>query len=363
MIIEKRLENHKVTYSFVFQTTKPQLFFIPKEESQMFTSREYNYAPVTFPGYNNNPYKETVDNKPATNDSTLNASWNATDYIGAVTYEVAANLNLNLVDLKIRQLSTDTELPFPTSQYITKITNGLNKFSLPAQFLNEQFTPEDTLDATPQYGEYLVTLTPKYIDTTVLTVGERFQAQPDLLVDADGTSRRRVITVDEEPFKTSLFNFTSYDEQRGRLMGSIVEVYDSADNLKTTKVIAENGFNGLGASGSNPVSLVLTPDNVGFDSLDEIVATGDRLRIYPRECYFNPILIIINYISETEIAEQAYRYLMNDVVRDITTGVYEVYDKNGVKVNVDGTFDGTVIQRYQVQQFGQFELRKKIDNE
>jgi len=53
--------------------------------------------------------------------------------------------------------------------------------------------------------------------------------------------------------------------------------------------------------------------------------------------------------------------LMNDVARDMTTGVYEIYDSNGITIDSSGNFNGNVIQQYQITQVNGYEIRKRIN--
>lgn len=358
MIINKRLENHRVNFNIIFDVNKQNLFFIPKEESQAFTSKEHNFTPGTT--FRNNVYLETVNNDIlAANNSTVNASWNATDYIGAANIFSPHNLDLGYVDVTIIQLSTGREVILDPTKHINKIANGVFSFVIPPNFLDVEFVDEDASDAVRQYGSFLIKIEPKKFDTPIVNLIPREQFQTSALSSSLGSFRRKVLEVSYEPFMNLPWAFETRANQSGRLTGSIVDVYDSNMNLKQTKIMSENDFRGLDKN----VRLVLSPDNVGFDSPNQLLGTGDILRIHPRETYFNPVIIQLDYISDSEIQSQAYRYLMNDVVRDVKTGTYEVYDENGVTANPDGTFDGTVIQTYQIQQFGEFELRKKLRTE
>lgn len=353
-MINKRIENHAIDNFIIINPIKQQIFSLPKEESQMFSSKEKSWTESST--YTNNPNSETENRTLLlANNSPLNASWNATDYIGLSTYRVPYNIDPLFCDISITYLVNNVTLDYDTTN-LTNITRGVQSLRLPATYLDVEFVEDDETDFTNKYGEYVISIRPKYVETNLVNILNRKHFPINDLEDGDGINRRTIYEVDASSFNVTPWAFNLNNKQSGRLIGSVVEILSSDGVVKQTKIIAENDLNEL----DEVVKLVLTPDNVGYDSPYEEIEIGDIFRIYPRETYFEDITILMNYISSVELAEQAYKYMMNDVVRDMTTGIYEIYDKNGFVVNADGTFSGTVIQKYQIQQIGQYELRKRI---
>lgn len=172
-------------------------------------------------------------------------------------------------------------------------------------------------------------------------------------------NQRTQYIFDNTPFAGTNWAFESAPNQQGRLYGSIVEVWDSTGTtLKTTKVMAENAIN-ISTIGSNGVC-ALEYDAFGYEAPSQTPTTGDIIRIYPRETYFNPIFFEIDYIGVGHDLTDLIAFMTNDVVQNLGTAVYSVYDNNGVTVDSSGNINGNVQQEYQIFNVGQYQIRKKL---
>lgn len=354
-MINKTIDNNDTDNFIIFEGKKQQVFAISKEESQMFSSKNSDWVSST--SYTNNTEKET-ENREAelVNNSTLNANWNATDYIGMSNLFVPYNINTDFCIISVVYLKDD-RIVYLNTDNITTIARGVQRLKIPASFLDTAFlTPDDHLES--KTGEYVISILPKYFDTNVINILDKQHFPINNLEDGEAVNRRTIYELDESSFNGTPWNFEGNSKQSGRLLGSVVEVLDINGNVKQVKVIAENDFKSL----DETVKVVLSMDNFGYDAPNQQVEIGDVLRIYPRETYFESVNILLNYLSESENSEMAYKYMMNDVVRDMTNGIYEIYDNDGFIVDGDGSFSGNVIQKYQIQQLGKFELRKKLRN-
>ncbi len=356
---------------------KPQTGYIHKEESQQFSSNEYNYD-----GINNVPetttedtYSETVHRKGLSSDvkdiptATANS---ATDYIGVVKYDIPhiideAYADFTLIDVQTNSFTTlgsanIESLAVPlfdtadTNPKIINLFNGLQALRIPANKFND-ITVTPTLN---KFGKYYVKISPKYVKTTVTTILLRNHVTWQLVNVNDAEGRRQVINCDNTPFQSTPWGFNGINnKQKGRLHGSIIEIWDSGEiTKKQTKVSVENS---LGLDGSSGIaSFVITPDVVGYDAPDQVIGGGDVLRVYPRETYFNPIFIEVDYQNKDLDLEALIKFMKNDAARNLKTGVIEIYDDNGVVIDAQGNLNGTVIQAYQISQQKDAEVRRRI---
>ena len=119
----------------------------------------------------------------------------------------------------------------------------------------------------------------------------------------------------------------------------------------------ENIFN---FSVITPMQIVLSPDNMGYDASTQNPNVGDILRIYPRETFFDEVIIEVNYKDKYLQIENMISFILNDVARDMKTGTYQVYDDKGLKVETTGVITGNVIHRYQISSTDRAEIRKRI---
>lgn len=374
------LKDNTVVQHIPVQPIKPQYVFFPKEESQQFASREYN-----FDGVNNIPetqtadtYSEIITRKGLTTevkDIPVNAANSATDYIGAATFSLPHIISENFTDFKlintvandftalgnatIEQLAEDLFLVTDTDPKVVSIFNGLQAIRIPANRFND--TTQSPV--VKNFGKYYIKISPKYVDVPITSILLRKHVAWQNVNPNDAEGRRQIITTSNSALQGTPWNFedSTFVKQGGRLQGSIVEVWNTSTTVKKQqKMIAENNIN-LAPLNNGTANFVLHPDNVGYDSPDQVAAVGDVLRIYPRETYFEPIYIEVEYQNPANDLESLVQFMKNDVVRDLTTGVYEIYDDNGVVVDNQGNITGTVIQSYQISKEGTREVRRRLN--
>lgn len=234
---------------------------------------------------------------------------------------------------------------------VVTLFNGLQFVKIPVNRFNDiTVTP-----LVPKYGKYYIKVSPKYIETAI--TGTDIDPVPPIV-----GPYTQIFYIQKAPLTNSIWDFTDpvILQQINRLAGSIVEVWDSGLQFKkTTKMILEDNYYNLNDTSES--SIVLTPNTYLKDSLDSIPAIGDVLRIYPRETYFTPIFIEVDYQNSGNDLLAAIKFLKNDATRDLISNVIEIYDDAGATVNNQGTIDGTVIQSYQITKVGNKELRKKIN--
>lgn len=355
--------------------TKPQIGYIHKEESQQFNTREYDYD-----GINNvdntisaNTFSELVTRQALPSDVrdipvvTANA---ATDYVGAVHYEVPYVINPDFADFLLLDVQANpfsslgpttietatTELydVGDTSAKVVSMFNGMQGLRIPADKFNS--TVSGTL--VKNFGKYYIKVSPKFIDAPVLDFIRRKQVPWQSVNGLDAEGRRQITHVDNNNFKNTVWLFEDALLQRGRLHGSVVEVWDAGlTTKKQVKVLVEDALDLSGGV----ASLVITPDTMGYDSPNEVVSAGDILRVYPRETYFNPIFIEVSYDNKDNDLLALIRFMKNDAVRDLTSNVIEVYDDSGVGTDPNGNLTGVVVQAYQISKEGTREVRRKLN--
>lgn len=358
----------------------PQIGYIHKEESQQFSSRDYNWDGVTSVPETStvDTYSETYTRKNLTSDVKdipTNSANSATDYIGVVKYDVPHIIdetfaNFSLLDINtnpyttlqsadIESLAVDLYDSTDTNPKIVSLFNGLQAIRIPANRLNTLTTTPTTFN----YGKYYIKVSPKYIETPVTGITLRSHVEWQNIDLSSSEGRRQIINCSNVPFASSPWNFNLYKKQRGRLHGSIVEIWDSSKTTKKqTKVSVENS---LGLDGTSGIAaFVITPDVVGYDAPDQVIGLGDIIRVYPRETYFNPIYIEVDYQNKDLDLESLIKFMKNDAARNLVSGTIEIYDENGVIIDNAGNLNGTVIQAYQITTAGTgktIEVRRKIN--
>jgi len=403
-IIKYQVYNNITDQYFVINPTKQQIFSIPKEESQMFQGKKYSYTS----GNSSTEISENTDTRAFAerlkSDSTpnfqsggvgstptniglysnvltdINSSHTPTDYIGMSTYEVPfiisqdfTNFKLVLQDNTVSDLFSSTD----NNPKLINILSGLQKLRLPKNVLNTILTSSTDIlnnngsNVLKNYGTYHIILSPKYFDVQVVSITDSTHttwedsinnltdnSTQSSLVMSPNTKRRNIYSFNGSSFTDLPWVFEDNPSQSGRLLGSVVEIYNSTKTrMKQVKVVAENNFN-LTTS----VDLVLQPDNMGYDTEDQAILVGDIFRIYPRETYFDQIIIELEYIDKDTLVNNLVSFMINDAVRDLTNGIVEVYDNSGVNVDDSGNFNGNVVQRFQITQLNNYEVRKKIKN-
>lgn len=376
-IINYQLKDGTVDNNVVINPTKQQIFSIPKEESQIFPSSSFNFSTIPV-GFTNDPEWQTEDRDAqisTSSDQHILSSWSPSDYVGLTNYTVNALINEGFSTFKLYNPTTNTTSNFYSSfGNIQNLMTGVQLMKIPAHIFDTTLTDPILIAENggspylPNYGTYYIVVSPTCIRTTIVSNDNRYHYEwaknsfNEMVVGGDTVpvnKRRTVYHCNNTDFIGTPWQFEINPTQVGRLLGSIVEVWNSTGTiLKTTKVMNENDFNFLGSL----TNFVLSPDYMGYDPLSYIPTVGDMLVIYPRETAFNQFIIKLNYIDGTKDVKAALEFMLNDVARDMTTGIYEVYDDNGITIDSSGNFNGTVVQKYQISQYGNFELRKKIKN-
>lgn len=229
-------------------------------------------------------------------------------------------------------------------------------------------------DIIPNYGKYYIKISPKYLDLSITDIksGQRYRDDEIKEEGSDWDEERRTSIItdmgegDTGLQGNSIWNFEGgagiVSEVRGRLLGSVCEIWERGMiRIKSQKIVGENFFN---PSSGTFARFVLYPDLLGYDGLNELPeadtpGAGDVLRIYPRESYFDPIFIEVTY-RKALTYENLVRYMLNDAARDVTNGILEIYDDNGITIDSQGNINGKVIQSYQISQQNNKEIRTNL---
>lgn len=375
MIEKFTLQDNTADAYIPITPTKPQIGYIHKEESQQFQTREYDFDGIT-----NVDETITADTFSELNvrqaltsdvkDIPVVTANSATDYIGAVKYDIPFIINPDFADFLLLDVQANTftslgDAPIETatislyetgdtSKKVVSMFNGMQGLRIPANKFNTTVSGE----LVKNYGKYYIKVSPKYIDAPVIGINRRKHVPWQDVDGTDPEGRRQITRVDNNSFKNTPWLFENEILQRGRLHGSIVEVWNaSVTTKKQTKILVEDALELSGGV----ASLVITPDTMGYDPSDEVVGLGDILRVYPRETYFNPIFIEVSYDNRDNDLLALIRFMKNDAVRDLTNNVIEVYDDSGVGTDPSGNLTGVVIQSYQISKEGNREVRRKIN--
>jgi len=377
-MIKYTLNNNGILNYIPIEPQKPVFGFFPREDAAQRTLRDHNYN-----GVDNIPNTQSCDSEPDINLA-INAGFTIPmsykyyqpGYMGATTQVIPHIIDSNKADFKTFYLSEDLDLssynnPSNVESWLTDLFvsndnfkiatlfNGLQFLKLPINCFNDIVVSP----IAPKYGLHYIKIAPKYIDVPVVNIIPREQI--NLLYPSFTLLRqygfRQVIEVNKTNLTGTVWAFENLSSvyQRGRLSGSIVEVWNSTKSIKKqSKIIVEDDYyNNNSASTS---ALILSPDTVGYDAPSQVVTPGDVLRIYPRESYFTPLFIEVTYQGLTNDLTAMVRFMKNDAARDLTNNVYEIYDDNGITIDSNGNLDGEVIMSYQIVKVGQKEIRKRI---
>jgi len=312
----------------------------------------------------------------------INSSHTPTDYIGAINVNIPFIINDIYADFRYLSESSSEFVNLyddeDTNEKITSILNGIQRLRIPINIFNTVLTDDAEIennggdDIIKNFGKYYVYVTPKFIESNVIAIDRKehypFRFRSDNAIDESSDNeihlipskkRRTIYKLDKSDFTNTVWDFENNPRQSGRLYASVVEVWDSTLTiLKQTKIMTENQFNFSDLNKN--FECVLQPDIFGYDVDSQDIAIGDVLRIYPRETYFNNLIIEVNYKNEDLEVSNLISFLVNDMVRDMTTGIFEVYDDNGFEIDEDGSFNGNVKRRYQIFQKDKFEARKTL---
>ena len=377
-MMKYELLDNSVDQFITISPTKQQMFFMPTEESQMFQSRSYTSAGGPPPaGYLSDPATETERREAyigsVGSDNHFVGPFMPSQYIGMAVYDLPTLIDENFANIKL--LNNGVISPFYSSfGNITNLMNGLQLVKVPATEFASLLTDPVAIAANGgsllwNYMTYFMIISPKYVQSNITQIDERRHFPFENLGDDEviGVNilpiykRRNIYYCPNSDFTAQPWNFEGQTFQAGRLIGSVVEIWDSSGStLKQQKVMNENDF-GFGTGSS--MSFVLSPDNVGYDSIGKDPQVGDIIRVYPIETNFNQIVIEIDFVDKLKTTKAAIQFMTNDVARDMTTATYEIYDDNGLTVDpTTGIVDGTVVQKYQIAQYGNTEIRKRINN-
>jgi len=358
---------------------KPQVAYIPREDSLQMTAVDWQY------NGSNSQYTFTVDQATeitnrtgsSTPDIPVPSKIGEQVYVGVVNHSIPHIIDelftdfllmdvhtgdfTSLISADIETLSTPLFPISDTDPKVVSVFNGLQVLRIPIDRLNDI----STVPTIFNYGKYYIKVSPKYIDSEITFVGLREQkVWADAVLNTNYNSRI-VYGTNNSDFLSTPWDFTNtlHTNQNGRLQESIVEIWNNSKTIKKqTKVIVENnlGFGIVGPSSST--SFVLSPDSVGYDTPNQTIGLTDFLRIYPRETYFTPFYIEIDYKNKDLDLETLIKYTKNDAARNLKTGVLEIYDDNGITIDSGGNVNGTVIQAYQISTAanGDVEVRRKI---
>lgn len=371
MLLKETISDNTIENFITLQPTTPKLLFYSKEESWAIAGKEFDY---TVP----NVEKSTVDiqsefnaQKATSSRMPINSPWTGTDYIGTNVIDLPYNIVEAFADFKLMNLVDNDFNAFNAGDIdsltidlypiadvdakLANVSNGLQIIRIPQDILTDL---TDVDNPIYKYGNHVIKITPKYVDVVVTTLEAREHKQYQLTTSTSKT-RRQIITFNNSTLLGTAWSFESYLEQQGRLFGSVVEIWNSGLTIKKdTKVVNENILDLTNSTGQ----LVIGPDLVGYNTATQAIVPGDILRIYPRETYFNPIFILLEFEDKTKNLESAIRYLKNDAVRDISNGVIEIYDDAGVQLDNEGNITGNVIESYQVSLESEKEIRRNITN-
>jgi len=346
--------------------TSPKMMFIPTEESASWILKDFVNSQTNYEGISQTPYSLLSANR--TNLSPLFPGFKSpTQYVGVSTIDTIHIINPIFADFFISNENIESENLFLNDEEKIKVLgNKIQLLEIP------QYRFKNYNDNTYNYGLYYLSIQSKCITTTVSTIslGKHlpYEATSGSLsvstayVNSTNTSlkRRTYYSVDKNPFLNTIWEFENINhlQQKGRLLGSVVEVYSSSGEYKTTKFISNDDINTNAL-----VNLELSPNYIGYDSPFQNIIVGDILKIYPKESYFNAISIILNFQSINNSITGLSQYIKNDVARDLQTNVFEIYDDNGITVSEDGSIDGTIIASYQISQVNNKEVRKNLNIE
>lgn len=376
-MIQKELLDNTTDTFMVIDIKKPQPVFFPKEESQVFQNKEYDWIAADPEKNSDNQSQEAFDQRATGSYLPLNSSHTATDFIGATSINVPINIKDEFTDFTVYDLNSNTTKNLyedtDAAQKLNTITNGIHRLRVPKNCFNTILDSSDTdaIEANggsttkKNYGLYYISIRPKYVETVITNVINKKHIAWDDIEDNDAGSgnpdffRRNIYECDKNDFMDTPWSFETNPEQSGRLLGSVVEIWDANGiDLKQVKVMIENIFN-FPYSGLD-MQFGLSPDNMGYDPVSQIINVGDIIRVYPRETYFNEVTLEVAYKDTYLQVENMVSFMINDVARDMQTGSYQVYDEKGLKVEPTGLITGNVKHRYQISQTDRFEIRRRI---
>ncbi len=391
-MVNKKIYDNSIENWIIIEPKKPIINFIPLEQENYIIPRSayYNVSnPSNIIDDKNNEIANHYANSPTNfeNAQSTNLISNLLPkkFAGVHSYMSPWNINENfanffLIDLTNDDLSSfDSTLGlltgvnlFPdddTNKKIVNIEQGIQAIRIP---IDRFFTTEYN------YGNYIIKISPKFIETEVISViesnvGEELNNFENNLSNNPEKKNTRAFLIDRIPFfndtnwnfKNFPTNNSLYSKQTNRLIDSVVEIYRGGVFIGKKTIISDDlNHNGTGSLPltSNTGLICLGPDLIGWDPKEEFISVGDTLRIYPRESYFDSINIFVEFLSKKQDFENLLRFLQNDTVRDLKTGVFEIYDDNGISFDQGGNINGEVIMKYQISKTEGKEFRKRLSD-
>lgn len=342
---------------------------MPKEESQTYAGKSFAYNPTsptnnTISNDNTDLVKLFVQNG-VEKELRINSPITETDYSGIINNEISIIQDEDFVNINFYKegvWSPTSLFPNDLAQKIKTILG--NQFLILYDNTFNTFDP-DTNSWTKNYGNYYIVIEPLYIETTVtdIKIKEHIKYGTDLVAATTNSSRQSQYFLDITPFRgTKLLFERSFNGSTNeaifsnRLMGSVIYTKNNNGTDKNVKVITNDYFD----FNNNIAKITMSPDYMGYDSPFSTIGIGDKVRVYPKECYFKPISIKVEYTQETNALDLMRQYSLNDAVRDLKTNIIEVYDDSGLTINPDGGIDGRVIFSYIISQEGTKEVKRRI---
>lgn len=390
----KKIYDNSIDNWIIIEPKKPLVNFIPLEEENYVKSRSAFHNGTDQPN-------TTIQNKDQSVANTYQVSETPTDFenaeasslvssllpkkfAGVHSYMIPWNIpekfaNFFLVDIVTGNFNSFsetfnklTEVKFfddsDTNARIVNLQQGIQAVRIPVDRLK--------FDGNYKYGNYILKIAPKYIEVDIINlvetnVGEDLGELANNIVNYPEKKNTKVYLVDRLPFfndtiwdfKTFPSSNSSYSYQTNRLINSVVEIYRNGIFVGKKTIISDDlNYNGLSSTPltSNTGIIALGPDLIGWDPKEETINIGDTLRIFPRETYFDSINILIEFANKKQDFDMLLRFLQNDTVRNLKTGVFEVYDDNGLTIDSNGNINGTTIMKYQVSQGNGVEYRKRL---
>lgn len=385
-----QLKDHTVDQFVPLDPKTEQIGFFATEESFVFQTRDHDFDIV---GATPETQTELRTSQVLSHQATgslipIPGNISPTEYMGATTYTVPKIIDPTFADFFAVDLQTNdfnalanattveqfAEDLFPnddTDAKVATIFNGMQVLRIPANRFNTILTDPQEIEnnngseIVENLGKYFIKVSPKFIETTIEQIdrGKHFRwDQLDTQIVGGIFEERRTRTLlSTAPFEGTPWDFEATPGQRGRLFGSVVEVW-TADlkRLKQHRIVGEHALN-VTSTTTDVSAFILYPNIKGYDPAADIPTVGDVVRVYPRESYFKPIYIDVDYIGANNDILSLVRFMKNDVARNLDNGVFEIYDDSGIQIDEDGNLSGTVTQSYQISKEGNFEVRRRLD--
>ena len=192
-----------------------------------------------------------IDKNNATFDRNFSASFMPTNYIGLSVYNIPTIIDENYSNIKL--LNNGVLSPFYNSiGNLTNLMNGLQFVKIPAtEFATILYDPVQIAANGGNvilwdYRKYHMIISPKYVETNILNIDfkkhypfEKLSSNLTIGVeDLPTYKRRNIYYCSNNDFKNTVWNFEGQPNQSGRLLGSVVEIWNSDGTiLKQQKII------------------------------------------------------------------------------------------------------------------------------